>query len=155
MNGFGGFDGLESVLGGGQEIESAEYVPPAVELEPLAVPAESAGWSLGQWELFASVGVAQAYLRATEAAFLGVPVEVSWERAAVFYDRVVAEQRREAAEQFARETRLYWSGRPDLVTRQILRAYGLTVRQLGLVQRSAFSDGYRRRQRARVKRRRR
>lgn len=61
----------------------------------------------------------------------------------------------EAREQRARETRLYWSGRPDGVTRQILRAFGVTAQQIGLVQRSAFSPEYRRRQRARVKRRRR
>ena len=65
------------------------------------------------------------------------------------------EQRREAAERFARETRLYWSGRPDPVQRQILRAFRVSAKDIGLVQRSAFSPGYRRRQRARVKRRRR
>lgn len=61
----------------------------------------------------------------------------------------------EARERRAQETRLYWSGRPDEVTRHILRAFGVTARQIGLVQRSAFSPEYRRRQRARVKRRRR
>lgn len=71
------------------------------------------------------------------------------------YEAWMAGERRAAEEQRARETRLYWSGRPDEVTRQILRAYGVTAGQIGLVQRSAFSPEYRRRQRARVKRRRR
>lgn len=71
------------------------------------------------------------------------------------YDAWMAGERRAAAEQRAQETRLYWSGRPDAVTRQILRAYGLRAADIGLVQRSAFSPEYRRRQRARVKRRRR
>ncbi|WP_035796408.1 hypothetical protein [Kitasatospora mediocidica] len=71
------------------------------------------------------------------------------------YDEWMAGERLAAAEERARETRLYWSGRPDPITRQILRAYGLRAADVGLVQRSAFSSGYRRRQRARVKRRRR
>lgn len=58
----------------------------------------------------------------------------------------------EARERFARETRLYWSGRPDPMVRQILRAFNVSAKDIGLVQRSAFSSGYRRRQRARVKR---
>lgn len=83
----------------------------------------------------------------------GVPVEgvgvsmVDAERDAV--------RRREAADRFARETRLYWSGRPDPMTQQILRAFNVSAKDIGLVQRSAFSPEYRRRQRARVKRRRR
>lgn len=48
----------------------------------------------------------------------------------------------------------YWSG-PDKMDRRLLRAYGLSAAELGLVRRSAFSPEYRRRQRARVRRRRR
>jgi hypothetical protein len=60
----------------------------------------------------------------------------------------------EAFERRAQERRRLWSG-PDKMDRQLLRAYRLPWRVLGLVPPSAFSSEYRRRQRARVKRRKR
>lgn len=70
-------------------------------------------------------------------------------------EQMRAEAVRQRDEWWARDTRLYWSGRPDEATRQILRAFNVKAGDIGLTQRSAFSSEYRRRQRARVKRRRR
>ena len=62
--------------------------------------------------------------------------------------------RQQALEAWAQETRLLWSG-PDRLQRQILRTYRLKPRHIGVVPRSVFTSEYRRRQRARVQRRRR
>ena len=129
-------------------------MPPAVELAPLPVPVESAGWSWEQWQRFANVGVMRDYLQATEEAFLGVPAAVSWEQAEAFYDRVQAEAARDLAYRWAVETRRYWSG-PSRFGRRTLRAFRVSAAAIGLAPKSAFTPEYRRRQRARVKRRRR
>ena len=84
------------------------------------------------------------------------PVEFSFELSpeAVAWFEGLAAGLPQAREQQAEETRRAWSG-PDRLQRRILRAYGVTAGQVGLVSRSVFSSEYRRRQRARVKRRRR
>jgi hypothetical protein len=66
--------------------------------------------------------------------------------------RAVAMER--LAERWAAEQRRYWSG-PDRVQRRVLRAFRVSAADIDLAPRSAFSSEYRRRQRARVKRRRR
>jgi lambda repressor-like predicted transcriptional regulator len=60
-----------------------------------------------------------------------------------------------AAESYqAGATRRYWSG-PSRLEQRILRAYVLTAQDLGMVPCTVLDERYRRRQRARVKRRRR
>ncbi|GAB2696596.1 hypothetical protein GCM10010442_12850 [Kitasatospora kifunensis] len=88
-------------------------------------------------------------------ALLPADLHFEWVAAEPLPGAAVDRATRERRERFARETRLYWSGCPDPMTRGLLRTYGLAAAQLGLVPRSAFTAEYRRRQRARVKRRRR
>jgi hypothetical protein len=153
---FEGLEGLLSFRDGTPEIgvETAEFVPPPAE-PTFSIPEESAGWSWEQWQRFAGVGLLRDYVRSMDAALLGTAApEVSWEEAEQLYDRAQAEQARMAEQEWRELTRLYWSG-PDKFARRVLRGFGVTAQQAGVVPRSAFSGEYRRRQRARVKRRRR
>lgn len=83
------------------------------------------------------------------------PVELSVELSPEFvaWFEELAAQLPEAREREAEETRRAWSG-PDRLQRQILRAFRVAAADIGLVPRSVFSSEYRRRQRARVKRKR-
>lgn len=155
------FDGLLGMLDGWDSAVDGlpltlDYQPaPVPELEWVAPPPESADWSWEQWQRFASVGMVRAHQHAMDVAFLGTAaVPMSWPEAEAFYDRVQAEADRVARVEREELARLYWSG-PDRIARRMLRECGATAAELGLVQRSAFSSEYRRRQRARVKRRRR
>lgn len=153
----GMLDGWDAALGDGLPL-SFEFQPePAAvpELEWVAPPPESAGWSWEEWQRFAGVGMVRSYEHAMDVALLGAAAApMSWPKAEAFYDRVQEEAERAARVERAELARLYWSG-PDKFARQMIREHGATAAQLGLVQRSAFSPEYRRRQRARVKRRRR
>jgi hypothetical protein len=79
------------------------------------------------------------------------PVTIQW----AADPSLLADQERAMAERWADETRVHWSGRPGEVQRRILRLFRVSAKDIGLVPRSVFSVEYRRRQRARVKRRRR
>ena len=81
-------------------------------------------------------------------------VDLLAEHERLLRDQMRAESVRQWNDLWGVETRQRWSG-PDKLQRQILRAFRVTPDAIGLASRSVFSSEYRRRQRARVKRRRR
>lgn len=83
------------------------------------------------------------------------PMEVSFEASPEVLGWFVGLAARlpEMRELQAARHRRAWSG-PDRLERLLLRAFRVTARDIGLVRRSVLDEGYRRRQRARVKRKR-
>ena len=101
----------------------------------------------GPWETAMYVGPGSL----AEARMLA---DVAARHAQALREQMLAEAEARLRALWAASNSRYWSG-PDKSDRRLLRSYGLSAEELGLVRRSAFSAEYRRRQRARVKRRRR
>ena len=80
--------------------------------------------------------------------------DVAAHHARALREQMLAEAEARLRALWAASNSRYWSG-PDKVDRRLLRSYGLSAVELGLVAKSVFSSEYRRRQRARVMRRRR
>jgi hypothetical protein len=151
-----GFEGLGSALGSWAPDRPVAWTPgaPVDAFPDLVAPPKSTTWSRKDWERFVGISMVRHQEEILDRVLLGTGLRVSWERAEELHDRVQVEHQRGLAEARALETRRYWSG-PSKIERQILKTYQVTARQIGLDPKSVFTPEFRRRQRARVKRRRR